>query len=148
MSESINEIGRDIWNDEEIKEEDERMEKARFFRDGALMECVLTGVDKEDKVGKISGKPFVRHTYRFQSADGRDKELIDYDFAMTNALDRFKRDGVKLKIGQKMMITPIKTGVNDNGYDIFKYDVQLGEATEVAKPEPKKEEIKIEDIPF
>jgi hypothetical protein len=124
--ESINEIGMPIWSDKEIEDEKRRMEELRFFRDGALMECVLTGVDKDEMVGKTSGKPYIRHTYRFEAADGRKHELVDYDFAMTSALGRFRNEGVKLRIGQQLMITPVKTGENNRGYDTFSYSVELG----------------------
>lgn len=133
-------IGDSLFTKEELEAEFAREEAARkeyeaklangFFKDGGVRKVVITNVVKEEKVSS-KGNNYVLHTYTFQDVDdSRIEEVVDRDFAITNALGPVKKLlGVNLKVGVTVLkLSTVKKGEKEwNGvnYPIWSHVIEL-----------------------
>ena len=127
---------------EEAKRKQEFQDKLEngFFKDGENRPVFIDEILKEDKVGKISGKPYVDHAYYVRDADTETKEIVDmknHGFAFTSALAPVKKElGTKFLLGvTKLNVFTKKTGEREyNGFvsPVFEFTITVlsNEATE------------------
>ena len=150
---------------EEAKRKQEFTDKLEngFFKHGESRPIFIDEIIKEEKVGKISGKPYTDHTYYVRDADTDTKEIVDirnHGFAFTSALAPVKKElGVKFLLGvTKLNVFTEKTGDREyNGFTspVFKFDITVlsNEVTEEGKKASEEamkdpNEVDVESIPF
>ena len=161
-----------MFSDEEaaqIKVEEEQaklraQEKANngFFKDGATRVVVIDGIIKEQKESQRTGKPYTLSTYQVRDVStGETYQLIDRNFAFSNAFGPIKRDYATVLTHGSSQLSVRASKVSEREYKgvtypEFAYEmVYLGEGTAAASTEtpappidPNVSEPKTDGIPF
>ncbi len=143
-------IGESAFTKEELEAEFAREEASRkeyeqklangFFKDGGVRKVAIMNISKEEKVSQ-KGNPYILHSYTFQDADtSQIEEVIDRDFALTNALGPVKKQlGLDLRLGVTILkLTTIKSGEREyNGvmYPQWKHTFEV-DSNPAVKPIP------------